>query len=103
MEIDVAKITKTSLKVAGAACVATGVVVVSAVVASGAAVGSIAEGFKQAKKAVFDIWGKDDKCTTVAEVAAKDVENAEVVISEVVEDTVEEVKEVSEKENAEEV
>lgn len=79
MEIDVAKIAKTSLKVAGAACVATGVVVVSAIVASGAAVGSIAEGFKQAKKAVSDIWGKDEKCTTVAEFTAIDVEKAEEI------------------------
>lgn len=34
MEIDVAKIAKTSLKVAGAACVAIGVVVAGAIVAS---------------------------------------------------------------------
>lgn len=37
------------LKVLGAACMATGVVALSAVVASGAAVGAVAEGFKSAK------------------------------------------------------
>lgn len=71
MEIDVAKIAKTSLKVAGAACVATGVVVVGAIVASGAAVGSIAEGFKQAKRAVADIFKKDEKYTPIVAEASE--------------------------------
>lgn len=43
---------KKSLKVAGAFAAATGVVVISALVASGAAVGAVAEGFKEAGKVV---------------------------------------------------
>lgn len=78
MEIDVAKIAKTSLKIAGAACAAVGVVAVSAIVASGAAVGSVAEGFVQAKKAVTDILKKDEKYTPV--VAASTEENFEEAI-----------------------
>ena len=83
MEIDVAKIAKTSLKVAGAACAAVGVVAVSAIVASGAAVGSVAEGFKQAGNAVTDILGKDERCTTIAEVSEKDIEKPEEDFAEV--------------------
>lgn len=91
MEIDVAKIAKTSLKVAGAACVATGVVVVSAVVASGAAVGSVAEGFVQAKKAVTDIFKKEEKYTPiVAESVEENTEEADIV-SEIASETTEEV------------
>ena len=45
-------VVKKSLKVAGAFAAATGVVALSALVASGAAVGAIAEGFKEAGKVV---------------------------------------------------
>ena len=83
MEINVGKIAKTSLKVAGAACAAVGVVAASAIVASGAAVGSVAEGFIQAKKAVTDILGKDERCTTIAEVTEKDIEKVEEAFVEV--------------------
>lgn len=42
------KYVEKSLKVTGAVCVATGVVAMSALVASGAAVGAVMEGFKAA-------------------------------------------------------
>lgn len=42
-------------KIAGATCVATGVVAVSALVASGAAVGAIAEGFRSASSTMKKI------------------------------------------------
>lgn len=45
-------VVKKSLKVAGAFAAATGVVAISALVASGAAVGAVAEGFKEAGKVV---------------------------------------------------
>lgn len=45
-------VVKKSLKVAGAFAAATGVVALSALVASGAAVGAVAEGFKEAGKVV---------------------------------------------------
>ena len=50
---------KKSLKVAGAACAATGIVAASALVASGAAVGAVVEGFLAARKAVSDILKKE--------------------------------------------
>ncbi len=50
---------KKSLKVAGAACAATGIVAASALVASGAAVGAVMEGFLAARKAVIDILKKE--------------------------------------------
>lgn len=56
MKTDVKKMGKTTLKVVGAACAATGVVVVSAVIASGAAVSSIARGFTAAKKVITNIF-----------------------------------------------
>lgn len=43
---------KSVVKVAGAACAATGVVAVSALVASGAAAGAVAGGFISAKNTV---------------------------------------------------
>ena len=45
-------VVKKSLKVTGAFAAATGVVAISALVASGAAVGAVAEGFKEAGKVV---------------------------------------------------
>lgn len=46
---------KKVLKVLGAACLATGVVALSAAAASGAAVGAVAEGFKSARSAMRKI------------------------------------------------
>ncbi len=51
---------KKVLKVLGATCLATGVVAVSAVVASGAAVGAVVEGFKSAKITMQEILKKDE-------------------------------------------
>lgn len=50
---------KKAAKVLGAACLATGVVALSAVVASGAAVGAVVEGFKTAKDTMQKILKKD--------------------------------------------
>lgn len=90
MEINVGKIAKTSLKVAGAACAAVGVVAASAIVASGAAVGSVAEGFVQAKKAANDILKKDENYTPIASVAVVDEDNNETKTE------IEEIKEETE-------
>lgn len=46
---------KKVVKVLGAACLATGMVALSAVVASGAAVGAVAEGFRAAKNTMQKI------------------------------------------------
>ncbi len=46
---------KKMLKIAGAACVAAGVVVLSAVVASGVAARAVAEGFKSARNTMKKI------------------------------------------------
>lgn len=50
-----------SIKVAGAFMVATGVVAVSAVVASGAAIGAMVEGFKAAGGAVKSVLNEEEK------------------------------------------
>lgn len=65
MEVDVRRIGKTTLKVAGAACVVTGLVVATAVIASGAAVGSVAEGFTMGKKAIADLFKKENDILSV--------------------------------------
>lgn len=51
---------KKAVKILGAACLATGVVALSAVVASGAAVGAVAEGFKTAKNTMQRILSKEE-------------------------------------------
>lgn len=51
---------KKVVKVLGAACLAAGVVSLSAIVASGAAVGAVAEGFRSAKNTVQKILKKDE-------------------------------------------
>ena len=51
---------KKVVKVLGAACLATGVVALSAVVASGAAVGAVVEGFKSAKNTMQKILKNDE-------------------------------------------
>ena len=54
---------KKVVKVLGAACLATGVVALSAVVASGAAVGAVVEGFKSAKNTMQKILKNDENVT----------------------------------------
>lgn len=60
---------KKTLKVAGAACAATGIMAASALVASGAAVGAVMEGFMAARKAVADILKKEAEVYDSAESA----------------------------------
>ena len=54
---------KKVIKVLGAACLATGVVALSAVVASEAAVGAVVEGFKSAKNTMQKILNNDENVT----------------------------------------
>lgn len=61
---------KKAAKVLGAACLATGVVALSAVIASGAAVAAVAEGFRAAKDTVQKIMKKDE--ITAADEAVSD-------------------------------
>ena len=68
-------------KVIGAACLATGLVALSAVVASGAAVGAVVEGFKSAKNTMQKILEKD--VTVVDESLAKSMDKDEVITEEV--------------------
>ena len=65
---------KKVVKVLGAACLATGVVALSAVVASGAAVGAVAEGFRSAKSTVKKILKKE------GDVAVDEIPNEDVTI-----------------------
>lgn len=58
MDVAVQITGKKVVKVLGAACLATGVVALSAVVANGAAVGAVAEGFKSAKNTMQKILKK---------------------------------------------
>lgn len=51
---------KKVVKVLGATCLATGVVALSAIVASGAAVGAVVEGFRSAKNTMQKILKKDE-------------------------------------------
>lgn len=51
---------KKAVKVLGVACLATGVVALSAVIASGAAVGAVAEGFRSAKNIARKVWKKEE-------------------------------------------
>lgn len=81
MEVNVKAVGKTALKVAGAACIGTGLVVAGAIIASGAAVSSIAEGFVMARKAVADILKKEE------DTADEVVENAEAAREEVAAET----------------
>lgn len=60
MDVAVQITGKKVVKVLGAACLATGVVALSAVVASGAAVGAVAEGFRSAKNTMQKILKKDE-------------------------------------------
>ena len=58
---------KKTAKVAGAVCAATGIVALSALVASGAAVGAIVEGFISAKDAMKKILADEKEIETEAE------------------------------------
>lgn len=51
---------KKAAKVLGAACLATGVVVLGAVLASGVAAGTMAQGFQSAKNTVREILRKGE-------------------------------------------
>lgn len=62
---------KKAAKVLGAACLAAGVVALSAVVASGAAVGAVAEGFKTAKDTMQRIWKKEEEGTVADGILAE--------------------------------
>lgn len=53
------KYVEKSLKITGAFCAATGVVALSALVASGAAVGAVVEGFKTAGKTMKKVLEED--------------------------------------------
>lgn len=77
MEAKVQSTGKKALKIAGAACFATGVVAVSAVVASGAAVGAVVEGFKTAKNTMKHIL-KDETVDADMEEKAVEAEPAEI-------------------------
>lgn len=48
-----------TVKIAGGLCAATGVMALSAVVASGAALGAVVEGFKAARKTMSEIVEKE--------------------------------------------
>ena len=65
-------VVKKSLKVAGAFAAATGVVALSALVASGAAVGAIAEGFKEAGKVVKKSLDKTEQEKKNEEIKAEE-------------------------------
>ena len=81
MDVAVQITGKKVVKVLGVACLATGVVALSAVVASGAAVGAVAEGFRSAKNTMQKILKKDEtaaadegleKSVATTEVAAEE-------------------------------
>lgn len=79
---------KKAVKILGAACLATGVVALSAVVASGAAVGAVAEGFRTAKNTMQRILNKEEPARaepvkageSLAE--SKSIEEAESIVDE---------------------
>lgn len=80
MEVAVRVTGKKAVKVLGAVCLATGIVALSAVVASGAAVGAVAEGFKSAKNTMQKILKKDE---TVAEDEVSEESTDEVMAAEI--------------------
>ena len=65
---------KKVVKVLGAACLATGMVALSAVAASGAAVGAVAEGFKSAKNTMKKTLKNEERAA--ADEALKESSNA---------------------------
>lgn len=77
MELNLKKVTK----VAGAACAAAGVVAMSALVASGAALGAMTEGFKSAKSAMERILKEQNPEEVSAENTTDEIEEtAETVV-----------------------
>ncbi len=64
MDVAVQITGKKVVKVLGAACLATGVMALSAVVASGAAVGAVVEGFRSAKNTMQKILQTDETVAT---------------------------------------
>lgn len=75
MEINMKKI----CKVAGATCAATGVVAVSALVASGAAVGAVAAGFKAAGNTMKDILKEHESDSTeMVEIDSEELTKIEI-------------------------
>lgn len=81
MDVAVQITGKKVVKVLGAACLATGVVALSAVAASGAAVGAVVEGFKSAKNTMQKMLKKDEN-VAADEVAAKSINIAEAAAEE---------------------
>lgn len=81
MEATVQITGKKAVKILGAVCLATGVVALSAVVASGAAVGAVAEGFKTAKNTMQRILKREETEAT-GETLAESIEEAENVVCE---------------------
>lgn len=75
MNSNVSAFTKKALKLTSAAAAATGVVALSALVASGAAVGAVVEGFKAAGTTFKDVMKKEEAKAESAE--AVEVEVAE--------------------------
>ena len=61
MNAKVRRYGKKAFKIADATCAATGVVAISALVASGAAVGAMVEGFKSAKGTMKRILEESEK------------------------------------------
>ena len=72
---------KKAVRVLGAVCMATGVVAISAVVASGAAVGAVVEGFKSAKNTMQQILKEDE--IVMDESSAESTDADEVITEEV--------------------
>lgn len=76
---------KRVMKIAGAACAATGVVALSGLVASGAAVGAVVEGFKSAantmKKMLSDEPKSESATAKKEEIVAEtvDIEGQEIL------------------------
>ena len=61
-------------KLAGAACMATGIVAVTALVASGAALSGVAEGFKWAGSTIKKVWNEQQDVEVIDDPEAKLVE-----------------------------
>ena len=79
MDVAVQITGKKVVKVLGAVCLATGVVALSSVVASGAAVGAVVEGFRSAKNTMQKIL-KNDENVVVDEAAEESSNAAEEII-----------------------
>lgn len=67
MKINVENVTKVAGTVAGATCAATGIVALSALVASGAAVGAVVEGFRTAGDTMKKLLSDETENDTVAD------------------------------------